>query len=57
MYLDDVTNDFWAIRYDDTLSDIETPSTYEQAMRSRHATRWRESMDVETQQDLRKHDT
>ena len=56
MYLDDVSNDLMAVRHDDTLSDIDTPSTYEQAMRSRHASRWRESMDVEIQ-DLMKHDT
>ena len=47
MYLDDVSNDLMAVRHDDTLSDIDTPSTYEQAMRSRHASKWRESMDVE----------
>ena len=47
MYIDDVCNDLLAIRHDDTLSDIQTPSTYEEAMRSRHAVRWRESMNVE----------
>ena len=56
MYMDDVSNDLLAIRHDDTLSDIQTPSTYEEAMRSRHAMRWRESMNVEIQ-DLLKHDT
>jgi len=57
MYLDGVSNDLMAVRHDDTRSDIDTPSTYEQAMRSRHASRWRESMDVEIQDLLLKHDT
>jgi len=41
MRLDDVSNDLLAIRHDDTLSDILTPSTYEDAIKSRHASRWR----------------
>jgi len=56
MYIDDVTNDLLAIRHDDTLSDILTPSTYDEAINSRHALRWRESMDLEIK-DLLKHDT
>ena len=56
MYLDDVSNDLLAIRHDDTLSDVLTPSNYEDAIRSRHASRWRESMNLEIQ-DLLKHDT
>ena len=56
MHLDDVSNDLLAIRHDDILSDVLTPTTYEDAIRSRHATRWRESMNLEIQ-DLLKHDT
>ena len=56
MYLDDVAYDLLALRHDDALSDIETPSTYEQAIRSRHASRWKESMDIEIQ-DLLRHNT
>ena len=56
MYLDDVSEDMLAIRHDDTLSDILTPSTYDEAIKSRHALRWRESMDIEIK-DLLKHDT
>ena len=48
MYIDDdVTNDLLAIRHDDTLSDVLTPSTYDEAINSRHVLRWRESMDLE----------
>ena len=56
MYLDDVSHDLLAIRHDDVLSDVHTPSTCEEAIRSRYALRWRESMDIEIQ-DLRRHDT
>ena len=56
MYLDDVSNDLLAVRHDDTLSDVLTPTTYEDAIKSRYATRWRESMNLEIQ-DLLKHDT
>ena len=56
MYLDDVSDDLLAIRHDDVLSDMHTPSTYEEAIRSRYALRWRESMDIEIQ-DLLRHDT
>jgi len=56
MYLDDVSKDLLAVTHDDTLSDILTPSTYEDAIRSRHASRWRESMNLEIE-DLLKHDT
>ena len=56
MYLDDVSSDLLAVRHDDTLSDVLTPSTYDEAIRSRHALRWRESMDIEIK-DLLKHDT
>jgi len=56
MYLDDVSTDLLTIRHDDTLSDLLTPTTYDEAMRSRYASRWRESMDVEIK-DLLKHDT
>jgi len=56
MYLDDVSNDLLAVRHDDTLSDILTPTTYEDAIKSRHASRWRESMNLEIE-DLLKHDT
>ena len=44
------------LRHDDTLSDVLTPSTYEEAVKSRHAARWRESMDIEIK-DLLRHDT
>ena len=56
MHLDDVVNALLALRHDNALSDIETPSTYEQAIRSRRASRWKESMDIEIQ-DLLRHDT
>ena len=56
MYLDDVSTDLLTVRHDDTLSDLLTPTTYDEAMRSRYASRWRESMDVEIK-DLLKHDT
>ena len=56
MYLDDVSNDLLAVRHDDTLSDILTPTTYEDAIKSRHASRWRESMNLEIE-DLLKNDT
>jgi len=56
MYLDDVSSDLLAVRHDDALSDVITPSTYEEAIRSRHANRWRESMDIEIK-DLLRHDT
>ena len=56
MYLDDVSTDVLAIRHDDTLSDLLTPNTYEDAIRSRYASRWRGSMDVEIK-DLLRHDT
>jgi len=46
MYLDDVSNDLLAVTHDDILSDILTPSTYEDAIRSRHASRWRASMNI-----------
>ena len=56
MHLDDVSSDLLAVRHDDTLSDLLTPNTYEDAIRSRYASRWRESMDIEIK-DLLKHDT
>jgi len=56
MYVEDVSSDLLAITHDDTLSDIQMPSTHEEATRSGHASRWRESMGVEMQ-DLLKHDT
>ena len=56
MHLDDVSNDLLVVRHDDILSDIQTPTTYEDAMRSKYASRWRDSMDIEIK-DLLKHDT
>jgi len=56
MYLDDVSDDLLAVAHDDTLSDILTPSSYQDAISSRHASRWRESMNIEIE-DLLKHDT
>ena len=56
MHLDDVSYDLLVIRHDDILSDIQTPTTYEDAMRSKYASRWRDSMDIEIK-DLLKHDT
>ena len=56
MYLDDVSTDLLTVRHDDTLSDLLRPTTYEEAIRSRFASRWREPMDLEIK-GLIKHDT
>ena len=52
MHLDDLL----VIRHDDILSDIQTPTTYEDATRSKYASRWLDSMDIEIK-DLFKHNT
>lgn len=54
--IEDVSEHLLKVNPEDILSDITTPNTYEEAVKSRHAHRWRESMDVEMQ-DLLRNDT
>ena len=54
--IDDVCDMALAIRPEDMLSDIETPQSYSQAINSRSAPRWIESMNREIE-DLVKHGT
>ena len=54
--LDDVSDMALAIRSEDILSDVETPQTYSQAINSRYAPRWIESMNKEIE-DLVRHGT
>ena len=56
MRLDDVCEQLLAVRTEDLLTNITTPNTYDEAMRSRYNERWRESMNKEIT-DLIKHDT
>lgn len=54
--IDDVTNRSYSIKIDETLSDIPTPKTYDDAVNSPLRERWIASMEKEIS-DLIKHDT
>ena len=54
--LDDVSKQLMAVRTEDLLTDIVTPNSYSQAMKSKEKERWIESMNKE-HTDLLKHDT
>ena len=56
MRLDDVCEQLLAVRTEDLLTNITTPNTYEEAIKSRYKERWCESMNKEIN-DLLKHDT
>lgn len=56
MSVEDVSEQLLTVNPEDILSDITTPNTYDEAIKSRHSHRWRESMDIEIK-DLLKHDT
>ena len=56
MLLEDVSNQGLAVRTEDVLTDIVTPSGYSDAKRSRLYPRWQESMNKEIE-DLIKHNT
>ena len=54
--IEDVSDMLLAVRSEDVLCDIETPNTYSQAINSRYAPRWIQSMNKEIE-DLAKHGT
>ena len=56
MLIEDVSGQALTVRTEDLLTDITTPDTYEQAIKSRHAERWKESM-IKEITDLTKHGT
>lgn len=56
LVLEDVNHQALVVRAEDLLTDIVTPNTYKEAIASRHAERWRDSMNKEIT-DLLKHST
>jgi hypothetical protein len=56
MLLEDVSMQSLAVRTEDLLTDIPTPNTYSDVLKSKYVDRWRDSMNKEIT-DLIKHDT